>query len=233
MTSPRHRQPSRSFFSGMADSELFDSSFFSDVAPLGARVSSSHTTYFTLPLDWSNHASSGLTIDGRAEAQGMANSIPTTTPLSQTQRDTVATGLNSIRSSLSFLVGLHPSEKQRLLKMGNKNRAFTEDAIQAGIANPGMLPRSIDPETLQGSLALYGQLREIQADLQQIMEMVDNTVTVLGSELYEDARLIYSLTKTKAQADGLNSAAARLSERFAGQGRRSADKTEKSEPVMQ
>ena len=155
MTSPRHRQPSLSFLSGMADSELFDSSFFYDAPPLGARVVSSHTTPFTLPLDWSNHASSGLTIDGRAEAQGMANPIPTTTPLSQTQRDTVATGLNSIRSSLSFLVGLHPSEKQRLLKMGNKNRAFTEDAIQAGIANPGMLPRSIDPETLQGSLALY------------------------------------------------------------------------------
>ena len=157
----------------------------------------------------------------------------TTTQLSQAQRDSVTTGLNSIRSSLSFLIGLRPSEKQRLLKMGTKNRAFTEDAIQAGIANPGMLPRSIEPDLLQGKLSLYGQLREVQAELQQIMEMVDNTVTVMGSELYEDARLIYSLTKSKAQADGLNAAAAKLSERFAGQGRRSADKAENPGPLMQ
>jgi hypothetical protein len=175
----------------------------------------------------------GPTIDGRAEAQNMGNTMNTNTPLSQAQRDSVTTGLNSIRSSLSFLVGLRPSEKQRLLKMGTKNRAFTEDAIQAGIANPGMLPRSIEPELLQGKLSLYGQLREVQAELQQIMEMVDNTVTVMGSELYEDARLIYSLTKSKAQADGLNAAAAKLSERFAGQGRRSADKAENPGPLMQ
>lgn len=157
----------------------------------------------------------------------------TSTPLSQAQRESVASGLNTIRTTLNFLVGLRPSEKQRLLKMGTKNRAFTEDAIQAGIANPGVLPRSIDPETLQGRLTLYGQLREAQADLRQVMEMLDNTVTVLGSELYEDARLIYSLTKTKAQPDGLNATANALSKRFAGQGRRSADKPEKSEPVMQ
>ena len=163
----------------------------------------------------------------------MATNTTTNTPLSEAQRESVSLGLNSIRNTLSFLVGLRPSDKQRLLKMGNKNRAFTEDAIQAGIANPGMLPRSIDPETLQGRLTLYGQLREVQADLQQIHELVDNTVTVMGCELYEDARLIYSLTKTKAQADGLNSAAARLSERFAGQGRHSADKSENSGPLMQ
>jgi hypothetical protein len=83
-----------------------------------------------------------------------------------------------------------------------------------------------EPETLQDKLTLFGQLREVQSDLQQVTELVNNTVTVMGSELYEDARLIYSLTKTKVQADGLNTASAGLSTRFAGQGRRSADKTE-------
>ena len=120
-----------------------------------------------------------------------------TTPLNEAQRESVAAALNSIRSSLGFLVRLRPSDKQRLLKMGNKNRVFVEDAIKAGVSNPSMLPRSIEPEALQDKLTLFGQLREVQSDLQQVTELVNNTVTVMGSELYEDARLIYSLTKTK------------------------------------
>ena len=119
----------------------------------------------------------------------MATNTTTNTPLSEAQRESVSLGLNSIRNTLSFLIGLRPSDKQRLLKMGNKNRAFTEDAIQAGIANPGMLPRSIDPETLQGRLTLYGQLREVQADLQQIHELVDNTVTVIDQAADLDLEL--------------------------------------------
>jgi hypothetical protein len=69
--------------------------------------------------------------------------------------------------------------------------------------------------------------------LQQVTELVDNAVTMMGSELYEDAHLIYSLTKTKVQADGLSSTSAILSKRFAGQCRRSADKTEDKAPLMQ
>ena len=128
------------------------------------------------------------------------------TPLTKAQRESVSTALDSIRSSLSFLVGLRPSDKQRLLKMGHKNRAFVEDAIKAGVNNPSMLPRSIEPESLQDKLTLFAQMRGVQSDLQQVTELVDNTVTIMGSELYEDARFIYSLTKTKVQADGLNKA---------------------------
>jgi len=175
----------------------------------------------------------GLTIAGWAEAQTMDKTMLNTTPLNEAQRESVAAALNSIRSSLGFLVGLRPSDKQRLLKMGNKNRVFVEDAIKAGVSNPSMLPRSIEPETLQDKLTLFGQLREVQSDLQQVTELVNNTVTVMGSELYEDARLIYSLTKTKVQASGLNTTSASLSKRFAGQGRRSADKTEDKAPLMQ
>jgi len=117
--------------------------------------------------------------------------------------------------------------------MGHKNRAFVEDAIKAGVNNPSMLPRSIEPESLQDKLTLFAQMRGVQSDLQQVTELVDNTVTIMGSELYEDARFIYSLTKTKVQADGLNTASAMLSKRFAGQGRRSAEKTEDRAPVVQ
>ena len=159
--------------------------------------------------------------------------MPTTTPLSEAQRADVSTGLNTVRTTLSCLVGLHPTAKQRMMKMGSKSRAFVEDAIKIGISNPGMLPRSIDPVALQGKLTLHEQLREVQTEMRQFSELLNDTVTVLGSELYDDARLIYALTKTKAQADGLNATAAELAKRFAGQGRRSADKTVTTAPMMQ
>jgi hypothetical protein len=103
----------------------------------------------------------GLTLAGWAEAQTIDKTMLNTTPLNKAQRQSVNNALNSIRSSLDFLVGLRPSDKQRLLKMGNKNCAFVEDAIKAGVSNPSMLPRSIEPEALQDKLTLFGQLREV------------------------------------------------------------------------
>jgi hypothetical protein len=64
----------------------------------------------------------------------------------------VSTALDSIRSSLSFLVGLRPSDKQRLLKMGHKNRAFVEDAIKAGVNNPNKARPNEKAKTILESL---------------------------------------------------------------------------------
>lgn len=136
--------------------------------------------------------------------------------------DSLNGSLTTINTQLAFLVSLDARGRKRLAKMGNKSRAFVEDAIEAGIRNPGMLPRSLDPAAMRGALDLVDQLREIHGAVGQLHEKLGDTLTLLGSGLFEDARLIYKLTKTKAVAGGLNSAAEGMARRFAKQGRRSA-----------
>jgi len=143
-----------------------------------------------------------------------------TTPLTEAQRTAINSSLETIQTELSFLVGINARERQRLPKMGNKSRAFVEDAIEVGIQNPGMLPRSLDPEVMRGQLDLVDQLREIHSSVRQLEEQLSDTLTVAGSELYDEARLVYKLAKTRAKAPGLGGAAQALAQRFAGQGRR-------------
>lgn len=167
-----------------------------------------------------------MTTGGRTRAGKNTNAIMATQtqrnePLTEAQLDSINGSLTTIDSQLTFLVGITPIERRRLAKMGQKTRAFVKDAIAAGIRNPSMLPRSLDPDKMRGKMTLTDQLRELHARTCQLAERLGDTLTLAGSEMYEDARLIYKLTKTKATAPGLNSAAEGMSRRFAAQGRKS------------
>jgi hypothetical protein len=145
----------------------------------------------------------------------------TTEPLTQVQRESIDGNLNSINEALAFLVSLTPQERKRLPKMGQRSRAFVEDAIEAGIRNPGLLPRSLEPVEMRNQLELTDQIRGIAASVAQLNERLTDTLTLLGSQLYEDARLVYQMTRTKAaKDDGLKSATEALARRFSKQGRR-------------
>lgn len=159
---------------------------------------------------------------GHKNKKPMANTTQSE-PLTEAQLSSINGSLDNINGMLSFLVALSVRERKRMAKMGQKTRSFVEDAIEAGIRNPGMLPRSLDPNTMRDKMDQTDQIREIHANVGQLHEKLGDTLTLLGSELYEDARLIYKLTKTKAAAGGLNAAAEGMSRRFARQGRRPAD----------
>lgn len=153
-------------------------------------------------------------------------------PLSQAQRDSINGSLNTIQENLGFLVSLTPMERKRLPKMGERSRGFVEDAIEAGIRNPGMLPRSLEPEEMRNQLELTDQVRGIAASVAQLNERLTDTLTLLGSQLFEDARLVYQMTRTKvAKDDGLKAATEALSRRFIKQGRRSKTADPLPEPA--
>lgn len=143
-----------------------------------------------------------------------------TEPLTEAQQSSVIGSLKSVNETLAFLVALAPRERKRLQKMGQQTRAFVEDALEAGIRNPGLLPRALDPDEMRDRLDLADQLREINATVAQLHERLSDTLILVGSSLFEDARLVYKLTRTKVGKDeGLKAATETLSKRFAAQGR--------------
>lgn len=148
--------------------------------------------------------------------------IAKTEALTEAQLTSITESLATINTTLDFLIGLTPEESQRYMKMGNKSRSFVEDAIKVGIENPGMLPRSVDPVLLGARLDLSGQLRDIHRIVSQLSERLNDTLMVAGAELFDDARLIYKLTKTKVKPEGLIDVADTIGQRFAGQGNRKA-----------
>ena len=116
---------------------------------------------------------------------------------------------------MPFLIGLSRDERARLAKIGDRTRPFVVDAMATALANPGLVPRSVDLDYLQARATTLAHLREIKRTLAQLLEQVADTETQLGSDMYAVARSVYSVMKSPVTVLVLNDQKDRLSQRFA------------------
>jgi hypothetical protein len=120
-----------------------------------------------------------------------------------------------LQAKLPFLVGLTPEERKYLPKMGDKSRAFVLRALEVGQKNEGMLPRAFDLEEMRRDVQLYQALYPIYLAVSQLGELIDDSLTEIGSESYAAALVVYNAAKTNGQASGLDEALDDLGKRFA------------------
>ena len=135
--------------------------------------------------------------------------------LGDTEANSVVTTLGQLEQQMPFLIGLSREERARLAKVGTITRTFLDDTIATAVANPGIVPRSVDIGSLQTRLTSLNNLKEVERALGQLLEKVADTRTQLGSELYADTRSVYAVMKTSATLPGLNEQKARIGQFFA------------------
>jgi hypothetical protein len=80
---------------------------------------------------------------------------------SATQITEVKTAIQSVNTSLPFLVGLTTNERIALPAINVNNKAFTEDAINAMVNNPTLMPSYLSITNMQNDLTLFTQLDEL------------------------------------------------------------------------
>ena len=132
----------------------------------------------------------------------------------------VKAALTTIDTNLPFLIGLTTEERILLPAINVDNKVFTEDAINAGVNNAGMLPTFLSVSDMQTDLALFNQLDELIAMLKQTLEKLDDTQLLAGSESYSSALMLYKLFGAAADSGipGADAIVAQLRERFTSQG---------------
>ena len=132
----------------------------------------------------------------------------------------VKAAYQTILTNLPFLVGLTTDERSSLPAIDVSNKAFTEDAISAGVNNAGLLPSYVSPTGMQTDLTLFTELDEFIALHNQVGERLQDTQLLAGSEAYVGALTLYKLFASAAEAGvaGSDSIYAQLKQRFAGQG---------------
>ena len=135
--------------------------------------------------------------------------------LGDTEADSVLATLGQLQQQMPFLIGLSRDERARLSKIGDRTRPFVDDAMATALANPGLVPRSVDLDHLQARASTLGHLGEIKRALAQLLEQVADTETQLGSDMFAVARSVYSVMKSPVTVPGLNDQKDRLSQRFA------------------
>lgn len=96
----------------------------------------------------------------------------------------ISGALQTIRSTLgNRAVSLTSTERQTLVKMGDSTRVFCQQAVAGIQANSGSMPPDLDVPGLVQDLTDYNSLEPLYADLLDIVELLDDTLKALASDV--------------------------------------------------
>ena len=132
----------------------------------------------------------------------------------------VKKSIKDIYGKMPFLIGLTTDERVTLPKISENNKVFVGDSINALANNAPMLPAYLNVADIKTDLTLYEQLDELEMLAMQLVEKIQDTRMLCGSEAYVSSLAAYRLFEAAAAAGipGADSIYDALKQRFAGQG---------------
>jgi len=99
--------------------------------------------------------------------------------------------ITNIEVLMPFLTGLTTEERIAIPKINVANKAFTEDAINIAVQNPSLFPGYINPAEMQKDLLLFNQLDVLASSMRRVLEKIEDTLMLAGSESYISALAVY------------------------------------------
>ncbi|WP_320111528.1 hypothetical protein [Draconibacterium orientale] len=114
------------------------------------------------------------------------------------------------------LVSLTTDERKEMPKMGDKTIAFVSKALDYGEEYPNYIPSFIDVPESKIDFDAVQTMRVFYTQLERIINELDDTMTLAGSEAYSSALSIYKVMKNAAAMGqpGAEEAARELAMRF-------------------
>lgn len=130
----------------------------------------------------------------------------------------IAIGYKMINDSLPKLITLTPDQRITLPKMGDKTLAFVTKSLEYARQNPHIVPTYLNIEEFTKDVEAVQNLFKVAAPLQKMLEGIDDTMLMAGSEAYAAALAFYSALKSAINAGekGLKGVYDELSTRFPG-----------------
>jgi hypothetical protein len=122
-----------------------------------------------------------------------------------------------------LLIELGPDDRRLLPKMSTKTVEFVTKTLEHMRANPDLKPGYVDLDEFANDLEAVGQLRSLLAPLQQIVDLLDDSLMLSGSEAYAAALICYQGVKGAARLNmpGAKVVADDLGRQFVGRPARS------------
>jgi hypothetical protein len=121
-----------------------------------------------------------------------------------------------------YLVELGPDDRRALSRTGPKSIDFVNRVLEQMQANPELKPGFVDLDEFARDLAAMGVLRSLLMPLQQIVDLLGDSLALSSDEAYSAALVCYHATKGAARLNtpGAKVIADDLARQFAGRGRR-------------
>jgi hypothetical protein len=119
-----------------------------------------------------------------------------------------------LRDVLPALRDLTADERRSLPGMGDANRTFAGKVLEVILQNPDFLPRTFDPDRYQQRLETFDNLSTVSRRMTQLLDLINATMTAIGSEIHEDSLAAYRYANASGQGASLDAAKADLKQRF-------------------
>jgi len=131
------------------------------------------------------------------------------------QLTAVKNATKALDTNLPFLVDLKPEEKRTLTKFGDKSVAFVNKCNELVQQTSDFLPRKFDIDAMKTDVELYNRLYSIIQPLRMLMDKLEDTLQLAGSEAYAAALFVYQQAKlNRGEIPGVEAVLDELGKRF-------------------
>jgi len=123
-----------------------------------------------------------------------------------------------IENDLPMLINLSADDRHDLPKMGDKTLAFVTKSLEYAKQNSGIVPPFLNISEFEKDVIAATSMSKILRPLKQLLEKIDDTTMLTGSEAYSAALIFYGAVKGAAKADvgGMKTVYDDLQARFPG-----------------
>lgn len=136
------------------------------------------------------------------------------------QMTALDTAITELLGSVSFLQAVDPAEAKHMVKIGQKTETFAIKAIEIGKQHIGLLPRDLDLDKVERDVELRAALAIRFLQIKYLHQLMQETMMLLGTDIYSAALAIYRSLKANGKEAGLASLLAELGITFEGQRRK-------------
>lgn len=111
----------------------------------------------------------------------------------------ILTKINEISALLPFLINLTKEERRDLPKLGPASLGFDEQCASYMSSAPNLVPPFVDPAEVNKDRALRISMADIWRELRKLCEKVDDTLLLVGNEIWMADLSFYHTVKQAAR----------------------------------
>jgi hypothetical protein len=148
----------------------------------------------------------------------MPNDNRVSATVSPTDKTAIMTKLTEIKALLPFLLNLTKDERIQLPKLGPASLAFDEHCAGYMATAPNLIPPFVDAAEVTKDRNLRLVLADLLREAHKLCEMLDDTLLLVGSEIWMADLSFYQTVRQAARRDvpGADAIYDDLKERFPG-----------------
>jgi len=141
--------------------------------------------------------------------------------ISQEAKANIDRAIETIIQNLPELINLTAGDRRSLPKMGDRSFSFVNKALEYAVQNPKVIPGFFDVSEFEKDTIGAADLKKILIPLHQLVEKLDDTALLTGSDALCSALVFYNALKGAAKAGqpGMKTVYTDLQNRYPGRGK--------------